>query len=94
MNATVLSKVYRDRERSPVETATWWVEYILRHQLDADRLHSYAANLNVWIYYSIDSLALIVISLILIIRLIFYLISQLLLLKRKSINSKLKSKIT
>lgn len=28
---TKLSKAFRDRPSTPTETATWWVEYVLRH---------------------------------------------------------------
>lgn len=28
---TKLSKIFRDRPTAPLETAMWWVEYVLRH---------------------------------------------------------------
>ncbi len=31
-NIKQVSRIFRDRPEHPVDTAAWWVEYVLRHQ--------------------------------------------------------------
>lgn len=50
------SQLYRDRPAHPLETAIWWVEYVLRHN-GAIHMQSEAVNLNWFQYNSYDVLA-------------------------------------
>ena len=33
-----ISRLYKDREKSPVEKAVWWVEYVARNGMEAGKL--------------------------------------------------------
>lgn len=53
INVKKLSKRFRDRPMSPLQTAKFWIEYVIRHG-NADFLHSPAKKLN-WIqYFNLD----------------------------------------
>lgn len=66
--ATKLSQVFNQRERSPMETAIWSVEHVLQHGLfAAELLQSPGIELNWFIYHSLDSLALLLAGLLLLI---------------------------
>lgn len=41
-----ISAKFLDRPMSSMESATWWIEYVLRH--DKDVLRSHAMDLNWW----------------------------------------------
>ncbi|XP_022189984.2 UDP-glycosyltransferase UGT5 isoform X1 [Nilaparvata lugens] len=58
-NAEKLSRVFNDREMPPLETAVYWIEYVLRHK-GAHHLRSGAQNLS-WIeLYCLDILAFLI----------------------------------
>lgn len=48
-----ISEVYRDRPMGPMETAIFWVEYVIRHK-GAPHLRSSAVQQNLFQRYSID----------------------------------------
>lgn len=52
-NAQRLSKAFRDRPATPLETAVWWTEYIARGN-GGSYLHSYGADVAWYQYYHID----------------------------------------
>ncbi|XP_023305658.2 UDP-glycosyltransferase UGT5 [Lucilia cuprina] len=56
--ALEISQVFRQRESQPLDTATWWVEHLLEHKVSEEVLHSYAVDLNWFVYYSLDVIAL------------------------------------
>lgn len=48
-----LSKLYRDRPQSGLDTAVYWVEYVIRHN-GAEHIQSPAVYLNFMQYHSLD----------------------------------------
>ncbi|KAL1509622.1 hypothetical protein ABEB36_004332 [Hypothenemus hampei] len=57
-NAKRISAEFRDRPMSPMDTAVYWVEYVIRHKGTA-RLSSAARHLHWWQYYLLDVFAVI-----------------------------------
>jgi glucuronosyltransferase len=55
-NAQRLSSIFRDRINSPLDTAMYWVEYVMRHK-GAHHLRSAARKLNFLQYHSLDVIA-------------------------------------
>lgn len=55
-----ISKIFRDRQAKPLETATWWVEHLLEHKITKEILHSYAVDLNWFVFYSVDAICILV----------------------------------
>uniref|UniRef100_A0A1I8MES1 UDP-glucuronosyltransferase n=1 Tax=Musca domestica TaxID=7370 RepID=A0A1I8MES1_MUSDO len=89
-NAKGLSNIFRDRPKKPLETATWWVEHILEHQQAREVLHSHAVHLNWFIYYSLDSICIILAALFALLLFLRYVIKSTLQSCTKKVN-KLKS---
>ncbi|KAM7353784.1 UDP-glycosyltransferase UGT5-like [Cochliomyia hominivorax] len=65
--AMEISKIFRDRQSKPLDTATWWVEHLLQHKVTDEVLHSYAVDLNWFIYYSLDVICILLGLLILVV---------------------------
>ncbi|KAH8412007.1 hypothetical protein KR222_006607, partial [Zaprionus bogoriensis] len=62
--AQQLSQIFRQRERTPLETAVWSVEHVLQHGPAAvELLQSPGIELNWFVYHSLDSLALLLAAL-------------------------------
>ncbi|XP_046998555.1 UDP-glycosyltransferase UGT5-like [Schistocerca americana] len=59
-NAIQTSKIFRDRPKSPMETAVYWTEYVLRHG-GAPHLQSAAKELNIFQYLLLDVVAVLLI---------------------------------
>ncbi|XP_055919830.1 UDP-glycosyltransferase UGT5 [Eupeodes corollae] len=70
-NAAGLSKIFRNRETTPLSTAIWWIEHVLREKLAHDILRTKAVNMNWFIYYSLDSIALLIFSTVLPIAIVY-----------------------
>nr|XP_022913455.1 UDP-glucuronosyltransferase 1-9-like [Onthophagus taurus] len=65
-NARRLSELFRDRLTSPLDTAVYWTEYIIRHK-GAPHLTSKAADLNFYEYYCFDiAVSFVLVTLILV----------------------------
>ncbi|XP_066150075.1 UDP-glucosyltransferase 2-like isoform X2 [Euwallacea fornicatus] len=58
-NAKQISEDYKDRPLSPMETAVYWVEYVIRHK-GAPRLSSAAKYLKWYQYYLLDVFVIII----------------------------------
>ncbi|XP_076628225.1 UDP-glycosyltransferase UGT5 [Colletes latitarsis] len=58
-NAKALSKAYRDRSSTPMETAVWWVEHIARSK-GGPYLRSQAADMSWWTRNLVDVIAFLV----------------------------------
>lgn len=52
-NARRVSKAYRDRPMTPLQTAIYWIEYVLRHE-GAYHLRSPARNMPWYQYHNYD----------------------------------------
>jgi len=63
-NARLLSQEFRDRLASPLDTAVYWTEYVLRHR-GAPRLRSRAADLPWYRYLLLDVAAVLVLAIVL-----------------------------
>lgn len=80
-NAQRLSKAYRDRPASPLETAVWWTEYVARGN-GAPYRRSYGADIAWYQYYHIDVALVLIIVIALLIYILFRMIKLLLWLLR------------
>ncbi|XP_014478126.1 PREDICTED: UDP-glucuronosyltransferase 2A3-like [Dinoponera quadriceps] len=75
-NVQRLSKAYRDRPATPLETAVWWTEYIARGN-GGPYLHSYGADLAWYQYHHIDVVLVLIIVVALFVYILFRLIKLL-----------------
>lgn len=55
--------LYKDRPEHPLDTAIYWVEYVIRHK-GAKHMQSQAVHLNFWQYHSLDVFGFILVILI------------------------------
>jgi glucuronosyltransferase len=62
-NAQRLSRIFKDQPQKPLDAAIYWTEYVIRHR-GAVHLRSGAADLNAFVYYSLDVISLLGASLI------------------------------
>lgn len=53
--------LYRDRPEHPLDTAVYWVEYVMRHK-GAKHMQSQAVDLNWFQYHSLDVIATILVA--------------------------------
>ncbi|XP_037031395.1 UDP-glucosyltransferase 2-like [Bradysia coprophila] len=67
--AKKLATLYRDRPAHPLDTAVFWVEYVIRHD-GAYHMQSPAVHLNLLQYYLVDVIAFIVVALLVVVRVI------------------------
>jgi len=83
--AKELSEAFRDRPMSPLETAVYWTEYVIRHK-GAPHLRSAAVGMPWYQYYLIDVLVIVFLSVTIIVVLLYLLIFKVLLrlMNRKS----------
>uniref|UniRef100_A0A1A9WKB9 UDP-glucuronosyltransferase n=1 Tax=Glossina brevipalpis TaxID=37001 RepID=A0A1A9WKB9_9MUSC len=57
--AEELAEIFRHRENYPMDTAVWWVEDVLKHKSSVETLHSYAVDLDWFVFYSLDTIIII-----------------------------------
>ncbi|XP_049311681.1 UDP-glucosyltransferase 2-like [Bactrocera dorsalis] len=64
-NAAVLSHLFRNRDMKPLDRAVWWVEHLLQEngKIAHKLLQTKAVKLNWFVYYSLDSVSIILIGL-------------------------------
>jgi hypothetical protein len=62
-NAQRLSRIFKDQPQKPLDAAIYWTEYVIRHR-GAVHLRSGAADLNAFVYYSLDVIFLLGASLL------------------------------
>lgn len=74
--AQKLSLLYRDRPEHPLDTAAFWIEYILRHD-GAKHMQSSAVHLNIFQYYMLDVVAFIFVLFVIVMKVIAILFRQL-----------------
>lgn len=70
-NAENISKKFRDRPHSPLETALYWIDYVIRYK-GAPHLRSTGATLPWYQYYLVDVAAVILTVLIAALSLLFW----------------------
>lgn len=88
--AKELSVAFRDRPMSPMDTAVYWTEYVIRHK-GAPHIQSAAVRMPWYQYYLIDVLLVIFTSIASFFMLLYCLIFKILL---RSTNKKVKQKLT
>ncbi|XP_060838848.1 UDP-glycosyltransferase UGT5-like isoform X2 [Rhopalosiphum padi] len=88
LKAKELSEAFRDRPMSPLETAVYWTEYVIRHK-GAPELRSAAVGMPWYQYYLIDVLVVIFLAITTIFVLLYCLIFKVLL---RLLNRKFKQK--
>lgn len=67
-----MAKLFRDRPQHPIDTATYWVEYVLRHN-GAKHMQSPAVHLNFFQYHSLDVIGFLALCLYVIFKVIVFL---------------------
>ncbi|XP_075223254.1 UDP-glycosyltransferase UGT5-like [Lycorma delicatula] len=72
-NARKISKIFQDNQNPPLQTAVYWIEYVLRHD-GALHLHTEGRKFSFFKYFLLDVLALMCIILFLIILSIYWII--------------------
>lgn len=65
-----------DQRHTPLETAVYWVEYVIRHK-GAPHLYSPSRDMNVFQYYSVDTLAILAVVLFFFFSFLFWLLKSL-----------------
>lgn len=68
-----MSTIYRDRPMGPLETAIYWIEYVIRHH-GAPHMRSAAAELNFLQRCSLDVLAFLALIFYVLLRIAKYLL--------------------
>lgn len=61
-NVKKAADLYKDRPAHPLDTAVYWVEYVLRHN-GAKHMQSQAVHLNWFQYHSLDVIAVMLLGL-------------------------------
>lgn len=79
-----MSAIFNDRPMSALDTAVYWVEYVIRHK-GAYHLHSAAVELSWYQYYLLDVFAFIVSLILLFIYICYFIIKRTLKLLYNSI---------
>ena len=86
-----MATLFKDRPQHPVDTATYWIEYVIRHK-GAPHLKSAAENLNVFQYFLLDVIGFIVLVLFTVLTLMFLMLRKCYRFVCKPKKIKLKSK--
>lgn len=89
-NAEKLSRLFRDRPQTPLETAIFWTEYVIRHG-GAPHLRSAAMDLTWYQYLLIDVIAVIMLSVIIVLGSLYAIFRKIISICSGSISRKLKS---
>lgn len=70
-NAKQLSERYRDRPMSPLDTAIYWIEYVIRHK-GAPHLRTAAVDMPLYQYLLLDVIAFLLIVVVSILAILYY----------------------
>lgn len=88
-NAEVVSSKFRDRLNTPVDTAVFWIEYVIRHK-GAPELRSEAAFLPWYQYYLVDVVFVLLGVVLFSLYFIYFVISKLIALVTSKKQKKIK----
>jgi hypothetical protein len=89
-NAKQLSRLFRDRPQTPLETAIFWTEYVIRHK-GAPHLRSAAVDLAWYQYLLLDVVAVVVTFVAMVLWVVYALFKKLIGIYSRSNCNKLKS---
>lgn len=83
------SQIFKDQPLSPLETAKFWVEYVIRHK-GAPNLKSVAPTLSTIVYYNIDAYCILFVAVMLVVLVPIFVLRKILCNSKndKSIKSK------
>lgn len=70
-NAKQLSERYRDRPMSPLDTAVYWIEYVIRHK-GAPHLRTAAVDMPLYQYLLLDVIAFLLVVFISTLAILYY----------------------
>lgn len=87
-NMQRLSRLHRDRPLEPIDSATFWVEFVMRHK-GAAHLRTESYRLPWYVYHSVDVMALLVVSVVMMLASVWFSCACLL----KCLTRRRKSKI-
>lgn len=68
-NAKKLSALFRDQPVTPLETAKYWIEYVIRNK-GAPHMRSSALDLNFFQYHNLDVYAAIMVTVFILVKII------------------------
>ena len=88
-NAQKLSRLFRDRPQTPLETAVFWTEYVIRHG-GAPHMRSAALDLTWYQYLLLDVIAVIVLSIATVLGTMYFICRKIISIHFGSIPKKLK----
>lgn len=88
-NAEAVASKFRDRLNTPIDTAVFWVEYVVRHK-GAPELRSVGASLPWYQYYLVDVISLIIGTVAVILYSLYFVISRVVFLVIRRKKQKLK----
>ena len=88
-NAQKLSRLFRDRPQTPLETAIFWTEYVIRHG-GAPHLRSAALDLTWYQYLLLDVIAVMVLSIAIVLGTMYFICRKIISIHFESIPKKLK----
>lgn len=77
-NAEKMSNKFRDRQNTPLETAIFWTEYVIRHN-GAPELRSVGADLPWYQYYLVDVILVFVGSVAFALYLVYFFVGRIVL---------------
>ncbi|XP_046661713.1 UDP-glucosyltransferase 2-like isoform X1 [Homalodisca vitripennis] len=86
-NMMRLSQLFRDRPMTPLQTAVYWTEYVIRHQ-GAPHLRPASVNLPLYQYLLLDVIAVLAVLLIAVFFILYYLVNHILRRKRLAVYIK------
>lgn len=90
INAKLVSERFRDQQNTPMETAIYWVEYIVRHK-GAPHLRVAALDLSIFVNYSLDVIGFVAFSMIFVVYVLIKIVKRTISFATKNGNVKLKS---
>lgn len=80
-----LSSITKDKPMSSIDTAIWWVEYVIRHN-GAPHLRPASLDLTWYQYYMVDILCILILSLFLIFYVLYYILIRKIFNKNENTN--------
>ncbi|XP_021918120.1 UDP-glucuronosyltransferase 2C1-like isoform X3 [Zootermopsis nevadensis] len=89
-NAKELSRRFRDRPQSPLETAIFWTEYVIRHR-GASHLRSAAVDLTWYQYLLLDVMTVIVMFVVVMLATTYFILKKLISICSGSLTKKVKT---
>jgi len=68
--------ILKDDPMTPLERGVYWIEYVIRHKGALHFQSSANKNLNVWQYYSVDVVAIMIIALVFVLLILWWILKM------------------